>query len=126
MVLCSAGSNYYKKNGILDFLVKIFWPGCLSSPWDWEQIGIKLITEHAIYQKLANFLQKKDFCVDRLLSYLWHLNVNFTEQNIIQKGDPMEMNFAGLKMRKWNIPTDRAQRTDEKNGVLCLVIMFTP
>ena len=38
----------------------------------------------------------------------------------------MEMNFAGLKMQKWNIPTDRAQRLDEKNGVVCLVIMFTP
>ena len=41
MVLCSAGSNYYKKNEILDFLVKIFWPGCLSSHGmgtNWYQI----------------------------------------------------------------------------------------
>ena len=29
-------------------------------------------------------------------------------------------------MQKWNIPTERAQRVDEKNGVVCLVIMFTP
>ena len=28
-------------------------------------------------------------------------------------------------MQKWNIATDRAQRVDEKNGVICLV-MFTP
>ena len=25
-----------------------------------------------------------------------------------------------------NIPTDRTQKVDEKNGVICLVIMFTP
>ena len=27
-------------------------------------------------------------------------------------------------MQKWNIQRDRAQRVDEKNGVICLVIMF--
>ena len=38
----------------------------------------------------------------------------------------MELNFEGLQMLKWNIPTDRAQRVDGKNGVICLVIIFTP
>ena len=37
----------------------------------------------------------------------------------------MELNFEGLKMQNWNIPTDRAERVDEKNVVICLVIMFT-
>ena len=41
-------------------------------------------------------------------------------------GEPMELNFEGLEMQKWNISTDKAQRVDEKNGVICLVIMFTP
>ena len=27
-------------------------------------------------------------------------------------------------MQKWNVPTDKAQRVDEKNGVIFLVIMF--
>ena len=27
----------------------------------------------------------------------------------------MELNFEGLEMEKWNIPTDRAQRVDGKN-----------
>ena len=27
---------------------------------------------------------------------------------------------------KMNIPTDRTQKVDEKNGVICLVIMSTP
>ena len=35
----------------------------------------------------------------------------FTDQNIMQK---------------LYLPTDRAQRADVKNGVICLFIMFTP
>ena len=38
----------------------------------------------------------------------------------------MALNFEGLEMQKWNIPTERAQRVDKKNGVICLIIMFTP
>ena len=38
----------------------------------------------------------------------------------------MELNFEGLEMQKWNIPTDIIQRVDEKDGVICLVITFTP
>ena len=37
----------------------------------------------------------------------------------------MELNFESLKTQKWNVPTDRVQIADEKNGVICLVIMFT-
>ena len=29
-------------------------------------------------------------------------------------------------MQKWNISIDRAERVDEKNGVICLFIMFIP
>ena len=38
----------------------------------------------------------------------------------------MELNFEVLEMEKWHIPTDTAQRADEKNGVISLVILFTP
>ena len=34
----------------------------------------------------------------------------------MHKGDQMESNFEGLEMQKWNIPTDRAHRFDEKIG----------
>ena len=37
----------------------------------------------------------------------------------------MELNFEDLEMQKWNIPTDIPQRVHEKNGVICLIIMFT-
>ena len=42
----------------------------------------------------------------------------------MQSGDPMELNFEGLEMEKLNITTDSVQRVDEKNGVVCLFIMF--
>ena len=38
----------------------------------------------------------------------------------------MELNFEALEVQKWNIPTDRAQKIEEKNGFICLFIMFTP
>ena len=37
----------------------------------------------------------------------------------------LELNFESLQIKKWNIPTDRSEKGDEKNGVICLVIMFT-
>ena len=43
----------------------------------------------------------------------------------MQRGDPKEFNFEGLEILKLNIPTDRAQRVDQKNEFICLVIMFT-
>ena len=32
------------------------------------------------------------------------------------KAPPKELNFEGLEMQKWNIPTKRAQRVDDKMG----------
>ena len=50
----------------------------------------------------------------------------FGDQNIMQRRDPMEMNFGGLEMQKRNTPINRAQRVDENNGVMCVFIMLTP
>ena len=41
------------------------------------------------------------------------------------KVDPMVLNFEGLQIEKLNIPTDKYKSVDEKNGVICLVIIFT-
>ena len=59
------------------------------------------------------------------LFYLKRLNMYFTCQNIMQREDFMELNFEVFEMQKWNIPTDRAQRINEKNKVICIFIMFT-
>ena len=38
----------------------------------------------------------------------------------------LELNFKVPEIQRYNILTDRTQRIDEKNRVICLVIMFTP
>ena len=43
----------------------------------------------------------------------------------MQKEDPIKLIFEGLEMGKWNRSMDRAQRLDEKNGVICLIFIFT-
>ena len=43
----------------------------------------------------------------------------------MQRGDHMEFSFEALALQKRNIPADRAQRLAEKNGAICLFIMFT-
>ena len=45
----------------------------------------------------------------------------------MQRGEtPWNWISKVLKCEKWNISTDKAQRADEKNGVICLAVMFTP
>ena len=44
----------------------------------------------------------------------------------MQREDFMELNFEVLGMKKWNILTDGAERVDEKNWAICIVVMFTP
>ena len=55
--------------------------------------------------------------------YVLHVNMYFTDQNIMQRGDSTKLNFEGLEMQKRNVPMDRAQRADENNGFICLVVM---
>ena len=50
----------------------------------------------------------------------------FKDQSIMQIWKPMELNFEGLKMQKWDVPIDRTQRVDKKRGIISLFIMFTP
>ena len=51
--------------------------------------------------------------------------VSFTDQNIKQKGDLIELNFESLEIQKWNVQRYRVQKVDEKDRVICLVIIFT-
>ena len=44
----------------------------------------------------------------------------------MQRRYPKELNFEGLEMQKQNIPTDIAQRVDEKNGTIYQFILFNP
>ena len=51
--------------------------------------------------------------------HLCHVSVYLTDQNMLQSGNPMKLNFEGLQMYKWNTSMDKVQRVDEKNGFIC-------
>ena len=38
----------------------------------------------------------------------------------------MELNFVGFEVQKRLIAIDRGRRIDKKNGIICLVTIFTP
>ena len=48
----------------------------------------------------------------------------FTNQKLMQRKET-PWNWI-LRVLKWIIPMDRAQRADDNSGVICLFIMFTP
>ena len=41
-----------------------------------------------------------------------------------QRGDYMKMKFEYFKIQELMLQTVRAEKVDEKNGVICLVSMF--
>ena len=102
--------------------------------------GVASHDAHGIGTKLAstwgqNMLYTKSYQVlcRKGMSMLTGLRVSslafkcvFYRTEHSAKGRLKEMNFEGLEMKKWSIPKDRAQRVDEENGVICLVIMFIP
>ena len=58
------------------------------------------------------------------VSFLASKSVFYRPEHIAKRRG-MELNFEDLEKQKWNMPTVRTQRVGEKNGVVCLVIMFT-
>ena len=65
-----------------------------------DQIGNKTCD----VQKVSKFYVEKRYERKRLeriiVVYLLHSNVYFTEQNIMQRGDPTELNFESIEMHK--------------------------
>ena len=73
-------------------------------------------------QKVSKFYVGKRISIVTC-KYVLHVNMYFTDQSIMQRGDSTKLNFKGVEMQKRNVPTERAQRADENNGFICLVIM---
>ena len=46
--------------------------------------------------------------------------MHIADQNIMQNGNPIKLNFEGLERQRCYIPMDTAQRVDNKNGIICL------
>ena len=60
-----------------------------------------------------------------LKCYLWPIYFYFTDQNIIQRGDHMELNLKGLEMQKMKYINRQGSQVHEKNVVIFLVIIRT-
>ena len=56
------------------------------NPWNWDQIRMKLGTEHIIYQKLANFIHKDDIHVNRLESFIFGMSMCILQNKTKCKG----------------------------------------
>ena len=51
--------------------------------------------------KVSNFTSNKYVYVNRLESFFFeYVSTYFTEQNLIQRGDPIEFNFEGLEVKQ--------------------------
>ena len=69
---------------------------------NWYQIGNKT----SYISNVRNFSAEK--------RYLWHVSKCFADQNIVEMGNPNELNFEGLQIKNLNLATDRTQKVDEK------------
>ena len=62
-----------------------------TSPWDWDQIGIKLGTKLVICKARKIFVENV---------YVNRLEWAITDQNRMKRGDLIEMNFENFEMQK--------------------------
>ena len=60
------------------------------------------------------------------VSSKWHVNVYFTYQNIMQRGTSRKWLLKVLKCKDEMYQPIETNKQMQKNGVICLVIMFNP
>ena len=69
----------------------------MGSGPNWYQIGKRT----CYIPKVSKFYVEKGYpCEQAWKCHLWHVNVYFIDKNIMQKGDPMELNVEGLEIQK--------------------------
>ena len=55
----------------------------------------------AVHKGFKSIAKVSIFSVEKgYLCYVWHVNVYFRNQNIMQRGDPMELNLEGTETQK--------------------------
>ena len=70
------------------------------------------------------FLDVYLFWIERNKFWFYLQNSGILLTKMDQRGDPMKMNLDNFQIQKWISQTVRAQKVDEKNGVICLVLFF--
>ena len=70
------------------------------------------------------FLDVYLFWIERNKFWFYLQNSGILLTKMDQRGDPMKMNLDNFQIQKWISQTVRAQKVDEENGVICLVLFF--
>ena len=66
---------------------------------NWYQIRSKA---RDIFKVSKFYIEKGYLCKQARKCLLWHENVYFTDKNLKQRGDLMELNFESLEMKHTN------------------------
>ena len=88
-----------------------------------NKIGTKYVSnwkQNMLYTKSQKILLRKRVYIyvkDLKVSSLSCKCVCYCQEHNAKGTNPMELNFESLEIPKWNVPTDRAQRVDEKIGL---------
>ena len=71
-----------------------------------------------------NFLDVYLLWIERNKFWFYLQNSGILHTKMDQRRDPMKMNLDNFQIQQWLSQTVRAQKVDEKNGVICLVPFF--
>ena len=85
----------------------------------WFPLGDK--TYYGFLVSSGCLLSRKVWWVVRIGSFFPKLRY-FTRMD--QRRDHVKVNFDYFQIQKWMLQTVRAEKVEEKNGVICLVFMF--
>ena len=84
---------------------------------NWYQIGNRT----CYIQKVSKFYAEKGYlCQQAWKCHLLHVNMYFTDQNIMQEGASTKLNF---EMQKWNNQRIELEEQMKKMGSFCLLII---
>ena len=94
-------------------------------PWDRINLVLKLTEKVKPGSLLSLMCMFPESNGTKFWSHSFHLqNSGILQTRMDQRGDPMKTNFDIFQIQKWISQTVRAQKVDEKNGVICLVSFF--
>ena len=98
---------------------------CVFRPWDQTNLvlnSIEKVKPGSLLSLLCIFPESNGI---KFWSHSFHLqNSGNLQTRMDQRGNPMKTNFNIFQIQKWISQTVRAQKVDEKNGVICLVSFF--
>ena len=95
-----------------------------SRPWDQTNLVLNSTEKVKTGSLLSLMCMFPESNGTKFWSHSFHLQNSAILQTMDQRGNPMKTNFDISQIRKWISQTVRAQKVDEKNGVIYPVSFF--